>query len=340
VIQTIPSLALLAVMVFVLAALGALSVAWLGFELRSIGYLPAIVALTLYSLLPILRNTVSGIEGVDPALREAALGLSMTDREQLLRVELPLALPVVVANVRTAAVWIVGTTTLSTPVGATSLGNFIFSGLQTRNAAAVLVGCAAAALLAIALDQLIRGLELGLRQGAGGVAWVWQRSAPASRARSAEPRRRPAGRDRRKTFTGSTCSPRCWRRIAADGAPGAHAALGSTVSSTRCARGHRPLRRLSGTLWATVTARAPRSARVRGGRHFLRAAPDRGRRRAPFERLRARCAPPRHLPHRQLAALPRLESAATTSGSSAPSGAPCSRPTASPSAPRARWTRR
>jgi osmoprotectant transport system permease protein len=163
VIQTIPSLALLAVMVPALAALGALSASWLGFELRSIGYLPAIVALTLYGLLPILRNTVSGIEGVDPALREAAAGLGMTDRQRLLRVELPLALPVIVAGVRTAAVWIVGTATLSTPVGATSLGNFIFSGLQTRNAAAVLVGCAAAAVLAIALDQLIRGLELGVR---------------------------------------------------------------------------------------------------------------------------------------------------------------------------------
>jgi osmoprotectant transport system permease protein len=169
VVQTIPSLALLAVMVPALAALGALSAAWLGVELSSIGYLPAILALTLYGLLPILRNTVSGIEGVDPALREAAAGLGMTGRQQLLRVELPLALPVIVAGVRTAAVWIVGTATLSTPVGATSLGNFIFSGLQTRNGAAVLLGCAAAATLAVALDQLIRGLELGLRRRRRGV---------------------------------------------------------------------------------------------------------------------------------------------------------------------------
>jgi osmoprotectant transport system permease protein len=164
VVQTIPSLALLAVMVPALAALGALLASRFGVELRSIGYLPAIAALTLYSVLPILRNTVAGIEGVEPALREAARGVGMTPREQLLRVELPLAMPVIVAGVRTSAVWVVGTATLSTPVGAPSLGNFIFSGLQTRNLAAVLVGCAAAALLAILLDQLVRLLELGLRR--------------------------------------------------------------------------------------------------------------------------------------------------------------------------------
>jgi osmoprotectant transport system permease protein len=163
VVQTIPSLALLAVMVPALAALGALTARTFGFEIRSIGYLPAVVALTLYGLLPILRNTVAGIEGVDPALREAADGVGMTDGERLRRVELPLAMPVIVAGVRTAAVWIVGTATLSTPVGATSLGNFIFSGLQTRNLAAVLVGCVAAAALAIGLDQLIRVLEAALR---------------------------------------------------------------------------------------------------------------------------------------------------------------------------------
>jgi osmoprotectant transport system permease protein len=164
VIQTIPSLALLAIMVPALAALGTLSVRLLGIEISSIGYLPAIAALTLYSMLPILRNTVAGIEGVDPALVEAARGVGMTPRQQLRRVELPLALPVIVAGLRTATVWVVGTATLSTPVGATSLGNFIFSGLQTRNSSAVLVGCLAAAALAIVLDQTIRLLEVGLRE--------------------------------------------------------------------------------------------------------------------------------------------------------------------------------
>lgn len=164
VIQTIPSLALLAIMVPLLGGLGALTASAFGVPISSIGYLPALVALTLYSVLPILRNTVTGIGGVDPALVEAARGVGMTPRQRLRRVELPLAMPVIVAGLRTAAVWVVGTATLSTPVGATSLGNFIFSGLQTRNQSAVLVGCVAAAALALGLDQIIRGLETGLRE--------------------------------------------------------------------------------------------------------------------------------------------------------------------------------
>ena len=154
VIQTIPSLALLAIMVPLLAAL----------NVQSIGYLPAFIGLTLYSLLPMLRNTVTGLAGVDPAIEEAAQAVGMTPRQQLWRVELPLAMPVIVAGIRTSAVWVVGTATLSTPVGATSLGNFIFSGLQTRNSTAVLMGCVAAALLALALDGTIRALEVGIRQ--------------------------------------------------------------------------------------------------------------------------------------------------------------------------------
>src|SRR5262249_15430796 len=90
-------------------------------------------------------------------------GVGMTPRDELWRVELPLALPVIVGGVRTSAVWIVGTATLATPIGATSLGNYIFSGLATRNNTAVLVGCAAAAVLALTLDQLIRLLEAGIR---------------------------------------------------------------------------------------------------------------------------------------------------------------------------------
>jgi len=163
-IQTIPSLALLAIMVPALAALGSVTESVFGFELRGIGYAPAFVALTLYGILPILRNTVTGIEGVDPALVEAARGVGMTPRQQLRRVEFPLAMPVIVAGLRTSTVWVVGIATLSTPVGATSLGNYIFSGLQTRNFDAVLVGCIAAALLALTLDQLIRALESGIRE--------------------------------------------------------------------------------------------------------------------------------------------------------------------------------
>lgn len=152
VIQTIPSLALLAFMIPALAAIGA----------PSIGALPALIGLTLYSLLPVLRNTVVGISGVDPTVLEAAHGVGMSSWQRLWRVELPLALPVIVAGVRTAAVWTVGTATLSTPVGATSLGDYIFGGLQTRNYNSVLMGCLASAGLALLLDGLVRALGLGV----------------------------------------------------------------------------------------------------------------------------------------------------------------------------------
>jgi osmoprotectant transport system permease protein len=154
VIQTVPSLALLAITVPALAALG----------LQSIGYLPAFIGLVLYSVLPILRNTVTGLGGVDPALVEAARGVGMTPSQRLFRVELPLAMPVIIAGVRTATVWTVGMATLSTPVGAPSLGNYIFSGLQTRNSAAVLVGCVAAASLALLLDNLVRALSVAVER--------------------------------------------------------------------------------------------------------------------------------------------------------------------------------
>jgi osmoprotectant transport system permease protein len=162
VIQTVPSLALLAIMVPALAALG----------LRSIGFLPAIIGLTLYSILPVLRNTVIGLQGVDPALREAADGVGMTGAQRLWRVELPLALPVIVAGIRTATVWTVGMATLATPIGATSLGNYIFSGLQTRNYDAVLLGCVASAGLALLLDGLVRLLETGLRERRKPRTWL------------------------------------------------------------------------------------------------------------------------------------------------------------------------
>src|SRR5262245_23357474 len=149
VIQTVPSLALLAIMVPLLSR---------------IGFVPALIALTLYGMLPILRNTVAGLAGVEPALREAARGVGMTPGQQLRRVDLPLAAPVIVAGLRTAAVWTVGTATLSTPVGAPNLGNLIFAGLQTRNGVAVVIGCVAAAGLALALDQTIALLERGIRE--------------------------------------------------------------------------------------------------------------------------------------------------------------------------------
>lgn len=150
VIQTIPGLALLALMVPLLGGM--------------IGYVPAFLALTLYSILPILRNTIVGLQGIDPVVRDGARGIGMSPREQLCQVELPLALPVIVAGLRTAVVWVVGAATLATPVGASSLGNYIFAGLQTRNWLSVIFGCLFAAGLAIILDQMIRLLEVAARE--------------------------------------------------------------------------------------------------------------------------------------------------------------------------------
>lgn len=159
VVQTVPSLALLAFMVPAIAAVAPFIESATGYRPSAIGGGPALAALTVYGVLPILQNTVVGLGAVDPALIEAARGVGMTARQQLLKVELPLALPVIVAGVRTAAVWTIGTAVLATPVGASSLGDYIFVGLQTRNHTSIAVGCVASAGLAIVLDLWIRGVE-------------------------------------------------------------------------------------------------------------------------------------------------------------------------------------
>jgi osmoprotectant transport system permease protein len=163
VVQTVPGLALLALFYPLLLALAALSLTWLGLSFSAFGFLPAVLALALYSMLPVLRNTITGLQGVDPAILEAAQGVGMTPRQSLLMVELPLALPVMMAGIRTAAVWVIGTATLSTPIGQTSLGNYIFAGLQTQNWVFVLFGCFAAAALALLVDQLLALVETGFR---------------------------------------------------------------------------------------------------------------------------------------------------------------------------------
>jgi osmoprotectant transport system permease protein len=150
VVQTVPSLALLALMVLVLGGL--------------IGFVPAFLALTLYSILPMLANTITGIRGVDPLLIEAARGLGMDERQLLLRVQLPLAAPVIVSGIRTATVLVVGTATLVSPVGGRSLGNYIFQGLESMNHLSTVFGCVIAAVLAIALDQFIRLVESAARR--------------------------------------------------------------------------------------------------------------------------------------------------------------------------------
>ena len=170
VIQTIPGLALLALFYPLLLAIG--------HGLPALGFLPAFLALSLYALLPILRNTVAGLRGVDAAALRAADGIGMTPFQRLRLVEAPLASPVVMAGIRTAAVWTIGAATLATTVGASSLGNLIFSGLQTEDWGQVLAGCVASAALAIVADGLLAAIEHGLARrqrlplwfGLGGVA--------------------------------------------------------------------------------------------------------------------------------------------------------------------------
>ena len=175
IVQTVPGLALLALFYPLLLALASLTLAWFGFSFSAFGFLPAVLALALYSMLPVLRNTITALDGIDPAILEAAQGVGMTPRQSLFTVELPLALPVIMAGIRTAAVWVIGTATLSTPIGQTSLGNYIFAGLQTQNWVFVLFGCLAAAVLALAVDQLLALIEngirnrRGLRAGLGGI---------------------------------------------------------------------------------------------------------------------------------------------------------------------------
>ncbi len=162
VIQTIPGLALLALFYPLLLVLSKFSEQAFGVSFRALGFLPALLALVLYSMLPVLRNTITALAATDPAILRAARGVGMTPRQSLLLVELPLAAPVIMAGVRTAAVWVIGTATLSTPVGQTSLGNYIFTGLQTENWVFVLFGCVAAAGLALIIDRLLALAETGL----------------------------------------------------------------------------------------------------------------------------------------------------------------------------------
>lgn len=161
VVQTIPGLALLALFYPALLAISALAIREFGFRVPALGFLPALLALTLYSMLPVLRNTIAGLTGIDPAIKTAARGVGMTPWQSLMIVELPLAAPVIMAGVRIAAVWVIGTATLSTPVGQTSLGNYIFTGLQTENWVFVLFGCVAAGALALAIDRLLALAESG-----------------------------------------------------------------------------------------------------------------------------------------------------------------------------------
>lgn len=168
-LQTIPGLALLALFYPLLLLLGQAT----HLAIPALGFLPALLALGIYALLPIVRNGVAAIQGIDPALIEAANGVGMTRAQRLRLVELPLGAPVILAGVRTAAVWTIGTATLATTIGQPSLGDLIFSGLQTEDWQRVLTGCIAAAALALLVDFMLALVEAGLakrsrwRLGAG-----------------------------------------------------------------------------------------------------------------------------------------------------------------------------
>jgi len=148
--ETIPSLALFGFL---------LPVPWLGGRADRM----AIAALTLYALLPIIRNTSAGISGVDRAVREAARGMGMTDWQILYRVELPLSLSTVLAGVRVATVLTIGIATIAAAVGAGGLGEFIFRGLAMVNNQLILAGAIPAALMALMADFLLSVLERRLR---------------------------------------------------------------------------------------------------------------------------------------------------------------------------------
>ncbi len=145
VIQTVPSLALFGFL---------LAVPFIGLGARN-----AIIALVVYSLLPIIRNTYTGVTGVDPAVREAARGMGMTDWQLLRIVELPLAAPVVLAGVRVAAVVAVGIATIAAAIGAGGLGVFIFRGLSMVDNGVIMAGAVPAAVLALLVDGVLHLVE-------------------------------------------------------------------------------------------------------------------------------------------------------------------------------------
>ncbi len=156
VVQTIPSLALFGLLL-PLPVIG------------GIGATPAVVALLLYALLPIVRTTVVGLRGVEPAVAEAARGLGASERQALYRVELPLAAPTILAGVRVAAVTSIGTATIAAAIGAGGLGTFVFRGLSVVDHRLILLGAVPAAMLAVVADLVLRLVERWLARQAGRV---------------------------------------------------------------------------------------------------------------------------------------------------------------------------
>ena len=141
--QTIPSMALLGLFI----------------PIMGIGTLPALTALVIYAIFPILQNTITGLQGIDPSLEEAGIAFGMTKWERLKKFEIPLAMPVIMSGIRTAAVMIIGTATLAALIGAGGLGSFILLGIDRNNASLILIGALSSAFLAIAFNLLLKWME-------------------------------------------------------------------------------------------------------------------------------------------------------------------------------------
>lgn len=141
--QTIPSMALLGLFI----------------PIMGIGTLPALTALVIYAIFPILQNTITGLQGIDPSLEEAGVAFGMTKWERLRKFEIPLAMPVIMSGIRTAAVMIIGTATLAALIGAGGLGSFILLGIDRNNASLILIGALSSAFLAIAFNLLLKWME-------------------------------------------------------------------------------------------------------------------------------------------------------------------------------------
>ena len=148
IIITIPSIALFGLMIPVLSLIG-----------QGIGYLPAIIAVLLYSQLPIIRNTYTAINNVDPALREAARGIGMTNSQRLRMVEVPLSIPIIMAGVRTAVVMNIGVMTIAAYIGAGGLGTLIQRGISQSDPRQLVAGAISVSILAIIADFALFWLQ-------------------------------------------------------------------------------------------------------------------------------------------------------------------------------------
>ena len=158
-LQTIPSIALFGLLLVPLSALAQRGARPRALGIGGIGPAPAVIALILYALLPIVRNSVAGIAGVDPAVIDAARGMGMTRRQLFWRVELPLALPLLLAGLRIVTVQAVGLAVIAALIGAGGLGSFVFEGLGQYAADLVLLGALPAIMLALAADFLLQMLS-------------------------------------------------------------------------------------------------------------------------------------------------------------------------------------